>query len=525
MKILRPLLVMAACVSLSVPAFAETWRPIGKGLYRESFMHAFYIISEYPELEVDLEESEQTPGRYRMVNPYAAYPDFIGSPGCYPGDYYVVVDASDPVHCFVETSKAGYQCGGNEMLIVGSMADDYYNNRYGDWILADKENICGKLVDGSITFPPNSLLASAWNQDLPWSDDIVWKICNDNPMFRLKLPGAPDLDINIGFNGINDAHTELTFNVTLGSSIEKARIALVEGDSSAGVAEKIADGTIPSVEITAGGDVVFPYTGDGIFTLAVVPYWEGTPRTASFKVFDIQYDETEWRKAGRAFYRDGIISGVNELRPYGFVYPAYEYYVEVEENVATPGYLRLVDPYGEVSPLSNGFKYDDSHKWYLYINASDPDKVVVEHAEGGVGLNLGYGVMEIWSYADRARNDSRFYAYGISDEEITAKKWFGKFMNNEITFPANSLCMWFPNVNPEPTAWYQANSKGDFLLKFEPGMINGTQSSDVESIEAVDCSAPAAYYRLDGTKVAGEKPVPGIYIVRKGDKAYKEIVR
>lgn len=518
-------LTIGAILAFAFPSMGaieeETWQSIGTGIFRENFLHAFYNISQYPEVAVEIQESTSTPGRYRIVNPYKDFPDFIGSPGCYEGDYYIVVDASDPVHCFIETSKTGYKCGGSEMLIVGSIADDYYNNRYGDWILADQENRCGKLVDGAITFPPMSLLASAWNTDEEWDDDIYWKQCDEAGMFRLKLPGAPDLDITATLMGLNEAGTGLSFDVTLGESIEKALVALVPAEESEGAVDKIVAGEIPSIEITQAGVVDVPYTGDGFFTLIIVPFCEGTPRSAYINQMEIAFSEAEWRKAGRAFYREGIISAVEEMIPYGFEYPTYEYYVNVEESVENPGLIRLVDPYGDDSPLSSGYHYDHSKHWYMIIDATNPDQVVIKHMEG-IGLDLGYGRMEIWSKADRARNQPSFFGYGYSDEQIRALDWFGLFNNDQITFPENSISFSFPIVNPG--GWYEANSKGEFLLKFEPGQILGNQSG-IKDINVEDTDATAEYYHIDGTPAAKGNLTPGIYIVRTGSKSFKTIIK
>lgn len=529
MNFSRIALALAASTAIALPASAETWKSIGTGLFRENFIHAIYAYSEYPEVEVEIEESEQTPGRYRIVNPYKNYPDFIGSPGCYEGDYYITIDASDPVHCYIETSRTGYQWGGQEMLIVGSIADDYYNTRYGDWELADKENRCGKLVDGAITFPKNALLAASWNPDTVWDDDILWLTC-DNDLFRLKLPGAPDLDITAELDGINDAHTVLSFNIGLGSSVEKALIALVESESGDGLAEKIVSGEIPSIEVKQGGAIDLPYTGDGIFTLVVVPFCENKARTAFCKTLEIAYDESVWRKAGKALYREGVISSVDELIKYGFVYPAHEYYVDVEENVQKPGYIRLVDPYGDACPLGIGYSYDSTRHWYLYVDATDPGFVQIELSYG-IGLNLGYGKMSIWSKANRLIDDNDpdyidlWKKGGLTDDQIIEKahELSGKFINDEITFPQKAISFSCPDVNPG--IWYEANSKGEFSIKFQPGQINGKQWAAVENIEADDLNAPVVYYRLDGSVADSSDLTPGLYIVRKGSKSYKTVIR
>jgi len=517
-RIVLPVLA-AALISPTASAAEETWKSIGTGLFRENFMHSWYIYSDFPEVEVEVMESEQTPGRYRIMNPYANYPDYIGSPGCQEGDWYITVDASDPVHCYIETSKTGYIAGEDQMLIVGSVADDYYNNRYGNWELADKENVCGKLVDGSITFPPMSLLGSLWDLSEPWSDDIISVRCDQKGMFRIKLPGAPNLDVVGNLMGISDDNTQLNFEVALGKSVEKARVALVERDNAESAVEGIVNGTIQSVEISESGVVAVPYTGDGFYTLFVVPYYEGTPREAFKRDMEIAFDTSVWRKAGTATYKERLISDCGELIPYGFVYNKYDYDVEVEENVERPGYIRLVDAYGPASPLTAGYKYDESRRWYIYIDASNPDEVVLEHA-AGLGVDMSYGSMEVWSKADRCLNDPNYFFQGR--EEAIKQGFFGRFLNDEITFPKGSLCFKVANINP--TGWYETNSSGEFSVKFTPGQIYGQQSG-IESVAVDSTDAPAEYFRIDGTQVSADRLVPGVYIVRQGKNVSKTIIR
>ncbi len=544
MNFTRSAIALAACAVLCLPQSVsaaavegETWKPIGTGLFRENFLHVTWNLSSYPEVEVEIMESEQVPGRYRIMNPYANYPaELIGSPGCKEGEWYITVDASDPEHCYIETSRTGFYggvaaSGALAVLVAGSVADDYYNNLYGDWELAEIENRCGKLVDGAITFPPNALLTSYWPEDVEFDlGDISWAHTDEKGMFRLKLPGAPDLDIAGSLKGINDAKTELSFEITLGASVEKARVALVPGRNYEGNDhEGVISGETPSVEINASGTVTFPYTEDGFYTLVVVPYLDGTPRTPFFNTMEIAFNEDEWRKAGQALYRDGIFSGVEEMIPYGFVYPTYEYYVDVEESVEKPGYLRLVDPYGDCSPLSSGYTYDTTSKHYLYIDATDPDFVMIERMND-VGLNLGYGRMEIWSKTNRLMfgNDKDYYQLWVnakwSEDDIyqMACDNAGLFYEDEITFPKNAIHVSFSDVHYG--VWYSGNSKNEFRLKFQPGQIRGAQSTDVNTI-AADIDAPAEYYRLDGTRADASALTPGLYIIRQGSKATKTLIR
>lgn len=55
-------------------------------------------------------------------------------------------------------------------------------------------------------------------------------------------------------------------------------------------------------------------------------------------------------------------------------------------------------------------------------------------------------------------------------------------------------------------------------LKFYPDGTTG-----IEAVEAENTNAPAVYYNLQGVEVAN--PENGIYVVRRGNKVTKEIVR
>ncbi len=54
--------------------------------------------------------------------------------------------------------------------------------------------------------------------------------------------------------------------------------------------------------------------------------------------------------------------------------------------------------------------------------------------------------------------------------------------------------------------------------------IEALPSSGVEGVEA-DVNAPVEYYNLQGQKVAAESLVPGIYVIRQGNKASKVLVK
>lgn len=527
------LLAAGALLWGALPAGAEeTWKSLGKGYYRENALHTNYQFSYYPEIEVEIEESEQTPGRYRVVNPYKDYPsEYVGnnSPGCMDGDYYVVIDASDPEHVYMEPSCTGYIIGQGtnddgepELLVLwsSSIAYDYYK-KYHNWVRAENENRLGAIRDGYINFTAGKLIDSnMFISDVKAgvvpddSGEFLWRIAPDD-MFRVRLPGAPKVqDSSVDFIGIDDALTTLSYNVWLDTDVESARVAIFEGDFSDEMIKAIEEGTVDYKEIKSSGKVDFPYTADGVFTVVVVPYWDGHTTFEKYVTNEMAYDQSEWRKVGTATYTEAIMSS-NDLTAWGqFVYDEMKYPVEVEENNNRPGYFRMVDPYGPNYPYYREDDYDHSRHWYVYIDATDREHVVIEYCPE-VGADLGAGKMELWSRADYYSKE-----IGMTHEEIEDRGLYGTHLDNSILFGPETLLIRFA---PNPETWYWANISGHFCLEFAPGQVKGGEFSGVATIG--EENAPAEYYTLDGRKITSGDLMPGIYVVRAGNKVTKQIVK
>lgn len=520
--------IIAPSSAIAREADTDTWKPLGTGKYRETLIHAHWVFSSFPEIEVEIEESEQHPGRYRLVNPYANYNVNIFQGGLQEGDHYMIVDASDPEHVFLELSETGVILGLNgedEPLIMWawSMADDY-RLQYGseNWkTLADRDGVSGHLTDGHITFGPGVLtsISALVGSQLNPIDRPGGKIATEDG-FRIKLPSAPDIDIIPTFSNISDDGTKLIYDLHIDKDPEKVLVALVEGQYTDQMPLDIANGTIPSQTITETGDVKveIPYTADGVWTLVCVPYWQGHASMPAHFTSELNFSEAEWRKAGTATYTEGLMSS-NELTEWGqFVFDVCTYPVEVQEDVKTPGRIRLVDPYGPNYQYHQPTYYDNTRHWYLVIDASNPEKVEMEYCEG-VGLDLGAGKMELWGRTARYRETGIY-----TEKEIDDMQLYGRFANDQITFPNDAIVIRFEN--DQAKRWYYANCKGNFKLEFEKGQLNGSQagSGAVSSIND-DTDAPEVYYTLDGIKADAANLTPGIYIVRKGSQSYKKVVK
>ena len=106
-------------------------------------------------------------------------------------------------------------------------------------------------------------------------------------------------------------------------------------------------------------------------------------------------EEDSYELIGTGRWTDDIVAPW-----FGLEAPTYE--VEVYENPAKPGFIYLKDLYTNAykGVLENSFGIDasDIPTWetsYFAIDISDPEAVNIPHQ--GIGLDLGYGEMYIWS--------------------------------------------------------------------------------------------------------------------------------
>lgn len=120
-------------------------------------------------------------------------------------------------------------------------------------------------------------------------------------------------------------------------------------------------------------------------------------------------------------------------------------------------------------------------------------------------------------------DDSHFTSFQMYTDEMPGNYWTFAFSGDEVTFTnaLNTDCIICRSKGPEGT-WYgniapsQAPEE-----KALPMLYKKVANSGVVGIEAAD-EAPV-YYTLQGVRVA--EPANGIYIVVKGQKTYKQVIR
>jgi hypothetical protein len=151
------------------------------------------------------------------------------------------------------------------------------------------------------------------------------------------------------------------------------------------------------------------------------------------------------------------------------------YPVQIQESEITPGLYRLIDPYGPVYPYFSAGEdrdKDDTNSYDIEIDATDPDKVIIN--KQSTGTDWGYGDMNVYSIA----------AYYIDNgRPELAEAYYGKLENGVITFPASALCICFEPTYPGP---YIVNNSGTFSVVL-PGyeVVSHDYSLDVAYTGAI----------------------------------------
>lgn len=156
LQIIVAVLDGAAVKSVASAAFeyygggGDPWKSLGMAIYTEDFIGSVFSVGPLS-YEVEIQENTETPGLYRLINPYENYPaneegDF--TPG---SSFNIEINAIDPEGVYIAKQPIGMDWGYGAMAIQtqGSFYLDNGNSfedikAYG-WF--------GKLQDKVITFP------------------------------------------------------------------------------------------------------------------------------------------------------------------------------------------------------------------------------------------------------------------------------------------------------------------------------------------------------------------------------------
>lgn len=260
--------------SYSFQAGVTAWADYGTGYYREDCMTTFFGVDNLV-YEVKIEKNTVEEGMYRLVNPYGAAYGY-NEEGDYDAstDYYLTINATNPEAVYVEQSFTGMNWNDYGEVGIWSLASYYMSKGESlEELQASHPEYFGKLEEGIITMPTNSLLISMANYN-----DGGWYSANVNGMFAVALPGSVIADYSVSaaymgrFTNPDDedyAQVALTF----GDDVASVKYALVSQNVDVdATVEGIINGSIDADEATAEGTVQLAYEETGNYNFVMVVY-------------------------------------------------------------------------------------------------------------------------------------------------------------------------------------------------------------------------------------------------------------
>ena len=169
--------------TFTTAAIPEVWKPLGTGLYTEDFFTTFFNVDPQT-MEVEIEQSEDDPTRFRMIYPYdGKYPYNDVGDWDDSKSYDIVFTIPDANHVYIVPQKIGVDWGYG-MFSIASAAGRYVAAGYGIDVIEKNEIPFGKLENGVITFPEEkSLLISMASYN-----NGSFYYANPNSAFKIVLP-------------------------------------------------------------------------------------------------------------------------------------------------------------------------------------------------------------------------------------------------------------------------------------------------------------------------------------------------
>lgn len=137
------------------PEENNPWLSLGMGLYTEGIVCSLYDI-EAQTYEVEIQERKDTPGLYRIVNPYGEKWSYAAANSMNPASY-LEINATDAKGVYITSQMLGVKLeDGDTEIGFASIGGYYYES--GAYTIEELKTsgMLGQIVDGMITFPTMS---------------------------------------------------------------------------------------------------------------------------------------------------------------------------------------------------------------------------------------------------------------------------------------------------------------------------------------------------------------------------------
>lgn len=254
---------------LTISVLRAGWNLVGQGKWRDDIIASLYgsVPVPNPEVEVSIYEREDKPGYYRMdvYNSDFMYAMF-GQPYATAGKK-TVIDATDPDKVWFPKQATGVTLNPDDGEIwMASYVDKQFS-------IDAADSQYGKLVNGVITFPENSIMVSV--------DDLLkegnWMSGPAKGLMRIMLPGARLYDYTVSLEASESAGGVTEIDAVFGTDAAKMKYVVCEGTLDDGqVSLKALDldeGKITADgEVTASGIISITGKATGLYTLVGCVY-------------------------------------------------------------------------------------------------------------------------------------------------------------------------------------------------------------------------------------------------------------
>ena len=257
-----------------------------------------------------------------------------------------------------------------------------------------------------------------------------------------------------------DGKAKFTVKFSFGADVKKFAYTAYSGKLSAASIKNEANTNVSAKTPTDLGTATsksytFSSESSRTTTVVIVGFDSEGNYTGEYASVVLKYaKEADWKDCGKVQLTDNIIN-----RYFITSIPNQIYKVDVQSIEAIPGYYRLVNPYGSETPYctkySKTFK-TDGKTCYMYVDATDAEKVYIEHY-----VSTGLSTNETGTYYMSSIAGSRI----SKGTAVDATLW-GSYnkLTGEITFPKNSL--YYIKTLESSWTWNAGNADGAFKIAF-----------------------------------------------------------
>ena len=371
-------------------------------------------------MTVAVEQNDLDGDTFRLVNPYEA----MGSA------------ASSPYLVFRMLKKgstlAGVTIEDDDLVYFEPTCDGYFHSNYGSYEWLYHPAHFASLTDWSynrvLSWQSNGLPAVVQLAPYYYMPGIGgWNYSTTNGAVTIVFPGVvvADFSVEVAYSGyMTDpkGNRSAVASVTLGKDILSSSVAMAATDDPEEVLEAIVNETIDYQTLNASGDVMFPLTEDGTYTIVAVTYGRNSDGA-------IAVQET-------AYTTFNFFAGNDTRTPIDKDYTLEDLYGFEKEDICKTWNMYAIDIYGDSGEREFFGELEFSEGEPIYNEEYDYDMDIVNVS----GLALGYVKDDTtpWEYDEGILyNLGRNEAFGMVNTG-SGPMYFGAFV-----YEANEGGIWF----------------------------------------------------------------------------------